>query len=162
MGCPTAEAIKQHIIEHEILGIGGSSSSTDLLIIDGYPTYVDTSRGGKRLSTNRQTFTAAKKAKAEDVHLQTAAAIATSKTGYRMLHNGTITGIALQLSSTASVQLHIYRNNILTPLVTLNVNGQGGHSYSVNADFAESDVLQFFIEGICHNPVGWIEVAWRF
>jgi hypothetical protein len=161
MSCPTSKSIQQHIIEHEILGVG-SSSSADLLVIDGYPTYIDPSRGGKRLSTNRPIFIATKKAKAENVYLQTASSIASSKTGYRMLHNGTITSIVLQLSSSANVNLHIYRNNTLTPLVTLNVNGQGGHSYSVNVDFAESDILQFFIEGICHNPVSWIEVAWRF
>ena len=62
-------SLKQHIVEHEILGVGQSSGgggNPDQSVIDGYLTYTDPLRG-KRLSVSRLSFTGAKKDKAENI-----------------------------------------------------------------------------------------------
>jgi hypothetical protein len=162
MGCAD---LKKHIIEHEILGIGASSGGggASLTIIDGYPTYVDDSRGGKILSTSRLSFTATRRSKAEDIYLRSGEGIPTGQTGFRMIHAGTITAAALQLSDLATCTLHIYRNDLLIPIVVLPVVGsEGAHLNGLNADFQESDILQLYLDGLGNNPVAWIEVAWRF
>lgn len=156
--------LKQHIIEHEILGIvPGGGGGGSLTIIDGFPTYTDTSRGSKTLSVNRSVFTAGKAKKAKDMFLEVNSSIASSKSGYRMLHNGTITGISISTSTVTTCSLEIYKEGSGIPLVTLPIAAAyGSHSYTVNYDFLESDVLQFYIDGTCYDPVAWVEVAWRF
>jgi hypothetical protein len=156
--------LKQHIIEHEILGItAGTGGGGSITVIDGFPTYTDTTRGGKTLSINRNIFTAGKAKKTTDMFLEVNSTIASSKNSYRMLHNGTITGISLSTSTVTSCILEIYKAGSGSPLTTLTLSaGHGTHSYATNADFVESDVLQFYIDGTCYNPIAWIEVAWRF
>lgn len=154
--------LTEHIIAHEILGVG-SSSSVDLLIVDGYPTYIDTSRGNKRLSVPRSTFKAGRKFRASNVYLRTEDNIASSKTGYRMLHNGTITGISIQTSTTSTYNIEIRRNDLIIPLLNISVSSSTGYSsFSINTDFNQNDIIQFYINGLTNNPICWIEVAWRF
>lgn len=162
MGCAD---LKKHIIEHEILGIGASSGGggASLSIIDGYPTYVDTSRAGKVLSTSRLSFKADRRGPAQDIYLRTGEGIPSGQTGYRMTHAGTITAAAIQLSDTGTCTLYIYRNDLLIPVVAVPVAGvEGAHLNALNADFQESDILQFYLDGLGNNPIAWIEVAWRF
>lgn len=160
----SAASIKNHIVEHEILGItAGGGGGGSITIIDGYPTYTDTSRGGKTLSINRNTFMAGKQGKAKDLYLRTADSIATSKTGIRMIKAGTITGISFQLSTSATCALHVYKNDGTSPLVTVSLVAIiGAHSSTLNVDFVEGDRLQFYIDGTCYDPLVWIETAWRF
>jgi hypothetical protein len=163
MSCTSGASLKQHIIEHEILGVGSSGGGASGTIIDGYLTYTDTSRANKILSTSRLKFEASKKDKAEDVYLRVNNSLASSKSSFRMTHNGTITAASLQLSSASTCSLHIYRNGLTIPLLTLSLTATvGSHQNNLDVDISESDVIQFYVDGSCHNPVAWIEIAWRF
>ena len=157
-------SLKQHIIEHEILGIGNNNSSSGSIdIIDGYPTYVDTSRGNKILSINRTTFSAYRKNKVENGWLTTND-IASSKNSGRMLKKGTICGVSVSNSEVGTFKLIVCKDlNLLTPLLSVDIIGDTGIELSsLNVDFQRSDTLQFYIQGTCYNTIVYIETAWRF
>ena len=162
----SADDIKKHIIEHEIIGIpaaGPPGPGGSITIIGGYPTYVDTSRGSKVLSINRNTFFASKSGYSNNVYLRVDSGFSTLKSSYRMPRNGTITAASIQTSANSNCSLRIRRNDVAFNLASITLSStDGGHASNLNADFSESDIIQFYIDGDCEDPVVWIEVAWRF
>lgn len=156
----TCKDLSQHILEHEILGISNQPSN-NLTIMNGYPVFFDTTRG-KTLSIAQFTFFGHKAGRAKNMYLYGPGDLNTAKTGWRMLHNGTITSIAFQTSTLATCDLHIRNANSLTNLYTISLSNElGKNDKYVNIDFYEAYRLQFYIEGVCYNPLVYITVAWR-
>lgn len=162
MSCIDPKDIATHQVMHEILGVtsdGGGGS--DLTITQGYPVFSDILRGNKTLSIARNTVFSSAKGRSKNLYLSTTPT--NLKTGIRMPRNGTVTVISVENSKNNTFTLQLRKNDSVTNLVSLAVSATlGAHNKIVNYDFVEGDRLQFYIDGLSHDPVAWIEIAWRF
>jgi len=157
-----SKAISDHILMHEIIGVDGNSTTGDLIITNGYPVYIDPTRGNKTLTIARNTFAGGKRGKAKNVLLFTEDGVNLQKTGIRMARKGTITMVSVENSKTNTFTLRVRKNGSVTNLTSLAVTaGLGNQDVSTNIDFSQGDLLQFYIEGTANDPHTWIEVAWR-
>lgn len=162
MACISPKDIAEHEIIHELMGVGTSVPQGPLTIINGYPVFNDPSRGDKTLTIARNTFSAGKSGKAKNVYLFTEDRLSMNKTGVRMARKGTITMISVQNSTSNTFTLEVRRNGVLTSLASVVVTAAlGNEDVSVNVDFNQGDLLQFYIDGTARDPHAWIEVAWR-
>lgn len=162
MSCPSAKDIKDHIIMHEILGVGQGSGGTDLTIVNGYPVFNDPQRGNKQLTVTRIPYEATKKGRTKNTTLQVSNGVALTKTGFRMPLAGTICLMSVNNSRTSTYSFHVRKKDSLINLHTVTVvAGQGGHDKLVNIDFSEGDVLEFYLEGLAYDPIARVEIAWR-
>lgn len=162
MSAPSCDDLKKHIIAHEILGVGqDSGGGGDLTINQGYPVFNDILRGNKTLSIARNTHMATRGGRSRNTYIGDRPSTAT--TGYRMPRNGTITVVSIENDRTNTFDLEIRRNGATVPIYSIAVTANtGAHDKLVNVDFNEGDYLQFYINNTSHNPVAWIEFAWRF
>jgi hypothetical protein len=87
-----------------------------------------------------------------------------SSNGWRMMRNGTITGITAQANVNQTWTLQIRKNDAVAVIATLTIPGvQGNHSNSLNIDVQEGDYLQAVLISAANvvSPQALIEVAWR-
>lgn len=118
----------------------------------------------KWLSVDRKMIYAGRDGTANDVYLRTFDGIATSQTGYRVLRDGTITGLVAQTDGSETWTLEIRRNNVATPIASLVITAAtGGQSTVTNVDVSQGDEIQFFANttGNIDTPVAGLELAWR-
>jgi len=134
-----------------------------LAIVDGVMYSYDGTRS-KWLSVDRkQYWTGRNHNNAQNVYLYGLDSIATSTTGYRVLRDGTITGLVAQTSSNSTWTLQVRRNGVVTALASLSLSATtGAQTTSVNVDVSQGDRLQLFASGNnIANPVAGLEIAWR-
>lgn len=154
--------VADHILMHEILGVGTEVNDGALTIINGYPVYNDPTRSNKTLTIARNTFDAGKSGKAKNVYLFTDDRVSMLKTGIRMARKGTITIAAIENSKSNTFTLRIRRNGTTVNLASLSVvAGFGAQDTSLDVNFNQGDLLQFYIDGTANDPHAWIEIAWR-
>lgn len=118
----------------------------------------------KWLSNERKFLTAGRNsANVSNVYLEIDQSVTSSDTGYRILRNGTVTGIWAQTRDVASWVLEIRRNSVATPIISLTVSSdRGNHDATINVDINEGDEIQFYVNGSgISKPVVGIEIAWR-
>lgn len=137
-----------------------------IVVVDGIAYIYDSTRA-KWLSIERKMIWAARNAGAQDIYLRIYDGLATSVTGYRMLRNGTITGIVLQTDGAEAWTLEIRKNDVVTAILSLSSGGAAGNQSTIsNVNFSQGDEIQFFCSGgtllnPITSPVGGIEIAWR-
>jgi hypothetical protein len=100
---------------------------------------------------------------ATDVYLRIVDAVAMSTTSYRMLRDGTITGIVAETTDVDSWTLQVRQNGGTSPIVSLVMSTvTGNQSTTTNVNFSQGDTLELFASGTgISRPVGGIEIAWR-
>lgn len=83
--------------------------------------------------------------------------------GWRMLRNGTITGLTAQTQSNKTWTLEIRKNDGILPLAVLVITvSDGAEDDSLNVDFDQGDFLQAYCNGIAIDyPEALLEIAWR-
>ena len=135
MPCTNSKSLAQHIIEHEILGVGTSNGpSGDLTVVNGVPVFNDPVRN-KQLSISRDVFYGTKKGRAKDVYLFTGNNVNLRKTGLRMPLNSTIVAASVQNSSLSTFTFHIRKNNSEINLYSIStVDSLGSHDKLANVD----------------------------
>ncbi|MGJ8737723.1 hypothetical protein [Zobellia laminariae] len=86
-----------------------------------------------------------------------------NKNGWRMLRDGTITGITVQTENANTWTLEIRKNDGLIPIAVLAIAAtEGGQDDTMNIDFNQGDFLQAYCNGIAvEYPETLIEIAWR-
>ena len=86
-----------------------------------------------------------------------------NKNGWRMLRDGTITGITVQTENANTWTLEIRKNDGLIPIAILAIAAtEGGQDDTMNIDFNQGDFLQAYCNGIAvEYPETLIEIAWR-
>ncbi len=84
-------------------------------------------------------------------------------TGWRMLRNGTITGISAQSNNANTWTVEIRKNDGLIPITALVITAaDGNQDATLNVDFNEGEFLQAYCNGISvEYPEALIEIAWR-
>ena len=84
-------------------------------------------------------------------------------TGWRMLRNGTITGISAQTNAANTWTLEIRKNDGAIPITALVITAaDGNQDATLNVDFNEGEFLQAYCNGIAvEYPETLIEIAWR-
>lgn len=115
----------------------------------------------KWLSVDRATFVSGRRGASTNIYLRVPDTVASSVTGYRMLRDGTITGIWAQTESDGNDwTFEVHRNG--SAIATLSVTTDGNQATNINVDVSQGDELQFYCNGTAiPSPVGGIEVAWR-
>ncbi|MBT2161890.1 hypothetical protein [Zobellia barbeyronii] len=85
------------------------------------------------------------------------------KNGWRMLRDGTITGITVQTENANTWTLEIRKNDGLIPIAVLAIAAtEGGQDDTINIDFNQGDFLQAYCNGTAvEYPETLIEIAWR-
>jgi len=157
--------IKQHIIEHEILGIDGGGSITDIQVDGGRLWVYDSSRS-KWLSSDRLTASAGRAGRAKNSYLRLHDGQTSNLTGYRLPRDATITAMMAQTRNVETWTLRVRKNGSATNVASLVLNGvDGRHVITTNVDLDEGDQVQFYADtteilGI-RDPFVWIEIAWR-
>lgn len=83
--------------------------------------------------------------------------------GWRMIRDGTITGISAQSNAADSWTLEIRKNDSSTVIASLTMTAQeGNHSNTLDIDIDEGDFLQAYCNGVSvAHPQSLIEIAWR-
>lgn len=151
--------IKQHILEHEILGLG------NVLTIGGRLWVYDVIRE-KWLSVDRFQVIGGRNGRTRNIYLDTIDAMPFTLNGWRMIRDGTITSIAVQASSAPVWTLHVRKNGDPTNIASLQINGTlGAHITTINVDLNEGDAVQMYadvpaVTGV-YDPLAWVEIAWR-
>lgn len=117
----------------------------------------------KWLSIDRKLVSAGRRGNATNVYMRLTDLVASSQTGYRVLRDGTITGVFAQTAGTESWTFEVRRNNNATPIVSLVITAAtGDEAITTNVDVDQGDELQFFVNGTqIRSPVGGVELAWR-
>lgn len=125
--------------------------------------YVYDGSRSKWLSVNRETFwTSRNSGSASNIYLRGADGIATSATGFRMVRDGTITGLVAAFSTAGTATIQVRRNDSVTVLASLAVAAAtGAQNGAVNVDFSAGDEIQIFLSGSAQYPTAGVEVAWR-
>lgn len=139
-------------------------------VSDGSVTYVggiqynyDGTRA-KWLSNDRKFLTAGRSSNnVSNAYLEVDQSIASSDAGYRLLRDGTITGMWAQTRDVETWTFEIRRNSVTTPISSLSIVAARGDSSSItNIDVLQDDEIQFYVNGTAvSKPVVGIEVAWR-
>lgn len=161
-GC---KKIRDHILEHEIIGLTTGSSIADLKVVDGRLWVYDNTRS-KWLSADRLTASAGRKGRAKNSYLRILDGQASNLTGYRLPRKATITAIAAQTRNNETWILRVRKNGNPTDIASLAMsNVAGGHDTTVDVDLDEGDRVQLYADttsffGIS-DPFVWVEIAWR-
>lgn len=163
MSAPSCQDLENHIVAHAILGVtSGGGGGGSLTIVAGYPVFNDPTRGNKQMTIMRTSFEGTKKGRTKNTYLQAQSNIALTTTGFRMTNAGTIVLMSIQNDRSNTFTFHVRKNGALTNIASLAVTAAtGAHEKTTNVDFSEGDLLEFYIDGTSHNPIGRIEVAWR-
>jgi len=116
----------------------------------------------KWLSVDRATYMATRNnAGATNVYLRVGEGIATSKTGVRMLRDGTITGLFAQTNGAESWTFEVRRSGSVIASLVISA-ASGDQATDTNVDVSQGDEIQFYCNGTAISyPVAGIEVAWR-
>jgi len=124
--------------------------------------YVYDSSRSKTLSLQRMTLAAGRdNPNATNIYLRAVDNIPTNETGYRMMRDGTITGLSAQTASAESWVFEIRINGSVVASLTV-TSAIGNQDTSINVDFNAGDELQFYCNGsLIDKPLGVIEYAWR-
>ena len=142
-----------------------SAPSTNLadggIAIVGDLLYAYDATRSKWLSVERTTFTAGRRGSSSNIYLRVVGRVASSVTGYRMLRDGTITGLFAQSESNGNNwTFEIHRNG--SAIATLSVTTDGNQATNINVDVSQGDEIQFYCNGsVISSPVSGLEVAWR-
>jgi hypothetical protein len=134
-----------------------------LAIVDGVMYSYDGTRS-KWLSVDRKQYWAARdNGGVSNTYLYALDSVPTSVTGYRVLRNGTITGLVAQTSANSTWTLQVRRNGVVTAIATLSLSATtGSQTTTTNVDVSQGDRLQLFASGSSiANPVAGLEIAWR-
>jgi len=118
----------------------------------------------KWLSNERKFLIAGRAANnVTNAYIEIDSGVVSSDTGYRLLRNGTLTGIWAQTRDVETWTLEIRRNGVVTPIATLVITASRGNTNNaLNIDVAQNDEIQFYVNGTAiARPVVGIEVAWR-
>lgn len=131
--------------------------------VKGGVLYTYDATRSKWLSVDRKLLVGSRKGNATDVYLRVMDNIAMSETGYRVLRDGTITGIFAQTDTAESWTFEIRKNDSATVIASLVISGAAGsQDTTVNVDVTQGDELQFYCNGtLIKSPVGGVELAWR-
>lgn len=98
---------------------------------------------------------------ATNVYMRVVNDIPSNQTGYRMLRDGTITGLAAQTNGSESWTFEVRRNGSAIASLVISA-ATGGQDATIDVDFSAGDELQFYVNGTAINkPVGVVEYAWR-
>ena len=120
----------------------------------------------KWITIQRNTLIFGRPGTTADQYLNFAGGGVSSKSGYRMIRNGCITGISVQTSIEKNFIIHIRKNDDETNIVSLTVSGFGKSETTTNVNISTDDYLQCYLEftgtgfGV-DDPIVMIEVAWR-
>lgn len=119
----------------------------------------------KWLSVDRKLLSCGRKRNTKDKYLEILDGIATSETGYRVLRDGTITGMFAQTDDAESWTFEVRRNGVATPIASLVITAaQGDQATATNVDVDQGDEIQFYANtsgAKVKSPVAGIELAWR-
>lgn len=138
----TCRDIHQHILEHEIIGIGGDV-----------------------ITSNGATFMMSKKGRAKNVYLFLPNGVSSMIRGILLPKDATILSVVADSEGTQDWTLEIRKNGDTMSLFSLAATGGSGFTQAANVDIDQGDRIQLFCNtanfwGISH-PVAWIEIAWR-
>lgn len=126
--------------------------------------YVQDGSRSKWLSVDRKMIWAGRDAvNATDIYLRTVDSIASSTTGYRLLRDGTITGLVAQTTGAESWTFEVRKNGVVTPIASLIISASSGAQSTItDVDVAQGDEIEFYCNGSNINrPIGGVEIAWR-
>ena len=125
--------------------------------------YVYDGSRSKWLSVNRETmWTSRNSGAASNIYLRGTDGTATSATGFRMVRDGTITGLVAAFATAGTATIQVRRHDSVTVLASLAVvAATGAQNGSVNVDFSAGDEIQIFLSGSAEYPTAGVEVAWR-
>ena len=164
----SAEDIKRHLIEHEIILEPEEPLPPDEIDhqVDGGRLWVYDETRDKWLSSDRLFAVAGRDGRAKNLYLRLVDSQPSNLTGYRMLRNATIVAVAAQTRSIETWTLQIRKNGDPTNLYSLAISGApGGHVNTVDVDLNEGDLVQMFVETTAFlgikDPFAMIEIAWR-
>ena len=137
---------------------GGSVS-----IIGGIQYIYDNTRT-KWLSSERKFLTSGRNSNnVTNSYLEVSESVTSSDAGFRILRNGTITGIWAQTRDVETWTFEIRKNGAVTVISSLSVIGsRGATDATINVDISQDDEIQFYVNGTgIAKPVVGIEIAWR-
>jgi len=141
-------------------GLGGGQ----LASIGGLLYSYDGTRS-KWLSIQRQTLVFGRKGGSKDQYLNFAAGtLPSNNSGYRILRDATIVGLAGQLNASGTCDLRIRKNDQAADITTLNIPAAlGAQDATIDVDVSAGDFLQSFLEAAAKvdDPTLIVEVAWR-
>lgn len=164
----SADDIRRHIIEHEIIHEPEEPLPPEELDhqVDGGRLWVYDEIRDKWLSSDRLFAVAGRDGRAKNLYLRIVDNHPSNLTGYRMLRQATIVAVAAQTRSIETWTLQIRKNGDPTNLYSLPISGvSGAHLNTVNVDLDEGDLVQMFAETTAFlgikDPFVMIEIAWR-
>jgi hypothetical protein len=141
-------------------GLGGGQIAS----IGGLLYSYDATRS-KWLSIQRQTLVFGRKGGSKDQFLNFAAGtLPSNNSGFRVMRNATIVGLAGQLNATGTCDLMVRKNDLTANITTLNVSAAlGAVDVTINTDLNAGDYLQSFLEATVKvtDPILIVEIAWR-
>jgi hypothetical protein len=125
--------------------------------------YVYDSTRSKFLSLQHmELITARNSTSARNVYLRIGEGIPSNETGYRMLRDGTITGLSVATAQAETWTLEVYRSGSVIASLSITA-AKGKQDATINVDFSAGDELAFFVNSAdgTDRPVAIMEYAWR-
>jgi len=164
MGCVTCDSLKNHIIEHEILGT--TTSSVTNVEVDGGILWVYDDTRSKWLSAERLIATAGRRGRTKNIYLRLIDGQASNLAGYRIPRDGTIVSISAQTRGTETWVLRVRKNGLVTNVASLSVSAAAGaHDVTLDVDVDESDRIEMYADTTAFfgikDPFVMVEIAWR-
>jgi len=132
------------------------------IVFSGGVLYVYDNSRSKWLSVERTTYKGGRnRRRVSDIYLRLEDGIASSKTGYRMLNDGTIVGVFAQTSASDTWTFEVRRSGTSIASIAISA-ADGGQATNVNVDVTQGDEIQLYCNGSnVHHPIAGFEVAWR-
>lgn len=130
--------------------------------INGHAYSIDLARG-KKISLSRQTVMTQWDSKTVSNRYLKLGNIATMNfNGVLIPKNSVITGLWASSQNTDNWIVEVRKNNVVTPLFSLNVTNRVGKNLNLNLDINEDDLVQIYINGSnIINPNVFLEYAYR-
>lgn len=133
---------------------------------DGILLFYDNNRS-KYLSTSRENITFGIDGKNINIDrwLRAVDGIPTNNTGFKIPRNGTIVAGTIQCKNSANCIFHIRKNNNVSDIATLTLNGNSGIiDNNLNIDVNVNDWIQLYMtvqSDKVDYPLFSLELAWR-
>lgn len=128
-------------------------------------TYTFDGTRDKWISNNRETLVFGRQENSQNQYLNYyGSKIASNLSGLKMLRDGCITGISVQLDAVGTCTFQIRKNNVPVSIGNIIVNNSFGTSdETLNIDTLKDDFIQIYLEssGVIETPIIMIEIAWR-
>lgn len=129
----------------------------------GIPFVYDTDRS-KFVSIERKFLTFGRQGKSKNQYLNFGVGeLPSNNSGFRMIRDAVITGLAGNLTNTGNCVVTVRKNNEATNIASLAISTVGNQVASLNINVDRGDYLQGYIEAPTKvdDPVTIVELAWR-